>query len=251
MSLMASLPAIGLDQVLRTPAAGFRADPSLQAQHWIADSLMAVPLFALGTWTGDRIAARAGIGSARSSDLVKRSIIMTLACAVLIAPFWFGLNQLGNPANAQPLVAPRARDSGDLYSVAPGVIITLVSACLVPAAFWAGRIVTATAPVIGRIAVPAVLAATVPVLAWLLYLAAAPAYASQVYYTPAPAPAPAAQAHPAPYSFARQSAHALQDGLAGQSAGLPAMALTAIALRARSARTAGRAAQTSHQGGTQ
>jgi hypothetical protein len=63
------------------------------------------------------------------------------------------------------------------------------------------------------------LVAAVPVLAWQLHQAAVHAYSSRVYYTSAVAagqPPPAA-----PFALGYQAAHALQDGLAGQAAGLP------------------------------
>jgi len=81
------------------------------------------------------------------------------------------------------------------------------------------------------------------VLAWLLHQAAERAYASRVYQTKALLPVPprphAVHSSPprpsaagpsataAPYSFFYQAAHALQDGLAGQAAGLP-VAITVL-----------------------
>lgn len=244
MSLMVSLPAIGLDLLLRSAAASFPAQPVSALQNWITDSLMAVPFFALGAWAGDLVAFRAGIGMATRADLVKRALIIALLSALAIAPVWFEVSRMDNPVTAQPLVPPHAHDSGDVYSVPAGVIIALVCVCLVPAAFWAGRAVTRSPLVarvraarpVTRLAVPVLLVAAVPVLAWLLYRAAGHAYASQVYYgggAPVAArhtAAARATAHvaAAPFALARQIAHAVQDGFAGQAAGLPATALTLL-----------------------
>ena len=70
-----------------------------------------------------------------------------------------------------------------------------------------------------RVATTVLLIAAVPVLAWLLHQAAVHAYSSRVYYTSAVAACerPAA----ARFALGYQAAHALQDGLAGQAAGLP------------------------------
>jgi hypothetical protein len=42
------------------------------------------------------------------------------------------------------------------------------------------------------------------------------------------APSPQAHVSSAPYAFAYQAAHALQDGLAGQAAGLPVAAIVLL-----------------------
>jgi hypothetical protein len=87
-------------------------------------------------------------------------------------------------------------------------------------------------------------AATAIALAWLLHQAAEHAYASQVDYTTALMRVPvrshaffggrpprgllAAPVTAAPFAFAYQLAHALQDGLVGQAAGLPAAVMTLL-----------------------
>jgi hypothetical protein len=269
MSLLISFPVIGLDKFLRTPAASLAAQPLTQLGYWITDSVMAVPLFALSVWVGDLIAARAGIGTARHSDLFKRSLVIALISSLVLAPVWFEINKLDDPIVAQPLVFPQAHDTGDVYSVAPGVIVGLVCVCLVPAAFWAGRAstraahrawsaMTRGAAARGKVtaaAVPALLTVLAPVLAWLMYQAAGHAYASQVYYArspltqarrvrPAPVPATTSRLSPppqlpaAPDAFVSQAAHALQDGLMGQAAGILAAALAAgTVARRKNART--------------
>jgi hypothetical protein len=98
--------------------------------------------------------------------------------------------------------------------------------------------------------------AAVPAAAWLLHQAAGRAYSSRVYYAtstsfaapvrsdalaaatradrshPSPAVTAAswtqARVNSAPYAFAYQAAHALQDGLAGQVAGLPVAAVVLL-----------------------
>lgn len=248
-ALLISFPVIGLDQFLRTAAARFPADPPAAVGHWLTDSLIALPLFAASVWAADRIAGRAGLGIAGRADLVRRALLIALFAALAMAPVWFVFNQLDNPVLAQPLVSPHAQDSGDVYSVAPAVIIALACVCLIPAAAWAGSALTRGATVATRTAVLLVAVAAGLAFACLLHQAAVRGYASQVYYTPANAPAPGsapdtgapdtgAPDTAAPYAFAYQAAHALQDGLAGQAAGLPVAAAALLwVTRRRAAKT--------------
>lgn len=262
MALMISFPVVGLEQFLRTAPAGFLTQPYVQAQHWLADSLMALPLFVAGVWAGDRIASRAGLGTTGRADVLKRALVITLLAALALVPLWFWVDKSDNPVTAQPLVFPHAQDSGDVYWVAPPVILALVCVCLVPVAVWAadgirrgmtgrgaaghrGIRLPRGAAAAARAAVLVLLLAAVPVLAWLLHQAAGRAYASQVYYTSALTAAPrhhhghaavAGAALPlagqhmaaAPFAFVYQAAHALQDGLAGQAAGLPVAVLALL-----------------------
>jgi len=260
MAVMISFPVIGLDQFLRTSSGRFSAQPYVQVEHWVTDSLIMLPLFAVGVWAGDRIAGVTGVGSGgdggdggdgdavRRADLVKRALLCTLFAALAQAPAWFVVDRSDNPVTAQPLVAPQAHDDGDVYWVAPWVVITLVCVCLAPVAVWVARTVasritnrgTAGRVAEGRVAEGRVAAAVaqaaliVPLLAvtvlaaWALHQAAARAYASQVYFTTASTvvtrgshPFSAAGNTAAPFAFGYQAAHALQDGLAGQAAGLP------------------------------
>jgi hypothetical protein len=229
-----SFPVIALDQFLRTSPAQFSGQPVTEIAHWITDSMMALPLFAIGILVADRIAGRAGIGMARRADVVKRALLITAACVVVVSPAWFQVDRTDNPVTAQPLVFPHASDSGDVYWVAPGVIVALACACLVPLAAWTGH---RAGRGLARAAAIAVLVAAMPAAAWLLHQAAYRAYASRVYQAsalasvpPRPhavrsgsprAPAYRSPAPAAPYAFAYQAAHALQDGLAGQAAGVP------------------------------
>lgn len=209
-ALLISFPVNALDQFLRTPAANLDSQWTLQLQHWITDSLISFPVFAAACWAGDLAASRLPARFGKYSETAERPFLISLFCVVFLAPAWFIINQHTDPVTAQPLVFPQARDSGDVYSVPPAVIIALASVCLVPAAIWLGRAASRAG------AVPVVLAVAAPAAAWLLYRAAAQAYASQVYY----AGPGAGLAHPAaPFSLGFQLAHALQDGLAGQSAG--------------------------------
>lgn len=246
-----SFPVIGLDQFLRTSPGQFSAQPATEIAHWIADSMMALPLFAIGVLVAGWIAGRAGIGMDSRADCLKRALLVTAACAVVMAPAWFQVDRTDDPVTAQPLVFPHASDSGDVYWVAPAVIVALVCACLVPLAAWAGY--RAGRGLIRATAV-AVLVAVMPMAAWLLHQAADRAYASRVYQTRALLPVPprphAVHSDPprspdvrppataVPYALAYQAAHALQDGLAGQAAGLPVaiavLLLGGAALRVRS-----------------
>jgi hypothetical protein len=254
MALLISFPVIGLDQFLRISPSKLSEQPAVQIQNWLGQSLLALPLFAVGIWAGDRIARRAGLGTARRIDAVKRALVITLLAALALTPVWFGIDRSDNPVTAQPLVFPHAQDSGDVYWAPSWVILTLVCACLAPAAGWAGwglaRRLQSRLPrrakTVTRAAVFVPLLAAVPVLAWLLYQAAGHAYASRVYYAtsigfaaPARPHAPAADAREArsamaptvtaaPHAFAYQAAHALQDGLAGQAAGLPVAAIVLL-----------------------
>jgi hypothetical protein len=263
MAAAVSFPVIGFDQFLRAVPSKVSEQAAGQIQNWITGSLLAVPLFAVGIWAGDRIARRAGLGTARPVDAVKRAMVITLLAALALTPVWFRIDRSDNPVTAQPLIAPHAQDSGDVYWVPGWVVVTLVCACLAPAAVWAGlslnRCLRARLP---RGAAPVTCVAllvpltAVPAAAWLLHQAAGHAYSSRVYYatsTPfaAPgrsdalgaatrgarshpsaavmaAPLPQAQVISAPYAFAYQAAHALQDGLAGQVAGLPVAAIAAL-----------------------
>lgn len=254
-----SLAVIGLDHFLRTPPGQFSRQPATEIAHWITDSMMALPLFAIGVLAADWVAGRARIGmDRRAAHVLKRALLVTAACAVVVAPAWFQVDRTDNPVTAQPLVFPHASDSGDVYWVAPAVIVALTCACLVPLAAWAGHGAGRGAGRgLIRVMAIAILVAAMPAAAWLLHQAAERAYASRVYQTRAPLPVPPRPhaAHlslprpptpgpstaAAPDAFAYQAAHALQDGLAGQAAGLP-VAITVLlwggpALRQTSRRT--------------
>jgi hypothetical protein len=237
-AVMISFPVIGLDQFLRTASGRFSAQPYGQVEHWVTDSLIMVPLFAVGVWAGDWFASQAGAGTARRADLLKRALLISLFAALAQVPAWFVVDKSDNPATAQPLVAPQAHDSGDVYWVAPWVVIALVCVCLAPVAIWVAHAVASrlasrgsagrvTAAVTQAALLMPLLAAAV-VGAWALHQAAARAYASQVYYTTASSTITrdshvfsGADTVAAPFAFGYQAAHALQDGLAGQAAGLP------------------------------
>jgi hypothetical protein len=136
MSLVVSLPVIGLDQLLRTPAANLTAQAGTQIQHWITDSLMAVPFFAIGVWAGDLIASRARIGTAEHLDLLKRSLVIALLCGLALTPAWYVINKAYNPITAQPLVFPQAHDSGDVYSGTPSAAQCRPSRAQQPPVQW-------------------------------------------------------------------------------------------------------------------
>lgn len=260
LALLLSFPAVALDEFLRSPAAQFEAQPVLQLQHWITESLMTIPLFAVGIWAGERIAGRAGLGAASRAAIFRRALLIALCAAVALMPVWFERDKTDALVHAQALVTPHSHGSVDVYWVGSAVIVALVCVCLVPAAAWAGygvarlldrrpascRIALVTSRRVlglGGALVLVLAAAAGPVLAWLLHNAAEPAYASQVNYTSALLAVPAHSHaffgghHPhvatgapvtaAPFALARQIAHAFQDGLVGQAAGLP-VAVTAL-----------------------
>lgn len=229
-----SLPVIGLDHLLRTSPGQFSAQPETEIAHWFADSMMALPLFAIGVLAADWVAGRARIGMDGPPDVVKRALLVTAACAVMVAPAWFQVDRTDDPVTAQALVFPHASDSGDVYWVVPAVVVALACTCLVPLAAWAGH---SAGRGLTRAMAIAVLVAAMPAAAWLLHQAADRAYASRVYQTrallpvpprphavhpgPPRSPAPGQPATAAPNAVFYQAAHALQDGLAGQAAGLP------------------------------
>jgi hypothetical protein len=225
MALMFSFPVVGLDQFLRTASGRFSAQPYTQVEHWVADSLIMLPLFVIGVWAGDQVASLAGVGSARRADRLKRAVLITLFAALAQVPAWFVVDRSDNPVTAQPLVAPQAHDSGDVYWVAPWVVIALVCVCLAPVAVWVARAADRRMTAVAQAALLVPLLGLAALGAWALHQAAARAYASQVYYTTAsPAmtrPAQVAGPRAAPFAFGYQAAHALQDGLAGQAVGLP------------------------------
>jgi hypothetical protein len=259
VALILSFPVIGLDILLRATPGQLSAQPVLLAQHWVTDSLMALPLFAIGVWAAGWMGSRAGLGLADRPDVLKRAVLITLSAALALIPVWLELNKVDVLAQAQALVTPHSRGSYDVYGASPGVIVALVSAGLIPAAVWAGRTaggrlgtrLPLRAGAFARGSVIVMLVAAVPVLAWLLHQAALRAYASQVNYTSASL---SVHVHShvftgashgsaglpvtaAPYAFAYQLAHALQDGLAGQAAGFPVIA---VALLWSSRRLSGR-----------
>jgi hypothetical protein len=209
---------------------------------------MMLPLFVAGIWAADTIASRTGLRLGSRSAAVKRALVIALAVSVALIPVWFERNKKDNLAQTQALVTPHSHGSVDVYWVGSWVIVALVCVCLIPAAAWAGRGIGRRLPVrarrYARGSVPVLLVATVPVLAWFLHRAAEHAYASQVDYTGAlvfvhahshaffgghgsrvPAGPPVTAA---PFAPAYQIAHAWQDGLAGQAAGLPAAAVALL-----------------------
>jgi hypothetical protein len=206
---------------------------------------MMLPLFAAGVWAGDRILSRAAARTpARPAPApVKRALVIVLSVALALIPVWFERNKTDTMAQSQALVTPHSHGGDDVYWVGSLVILALVCVCLVPVAAWAARAVTGrlSAHPWARTSVFVLLVAAAPAAAALLHNAAEHAYASQVNYTSALLSAPA-RSHvysgggrtghvpvtAAPFAFVHQTAHALQDGLAGQAAGLP---VASIALR--------------------
>lgn len=241
LALILSFACTGLGQFLRTPPAQLAG----QAGHWVTVSLMTLPLFAIGVWGGDWVAGRAGLGTTLP-DIIKRALITAFLAALALMPVWLEVNKVDRLARMQSLITPGSHGYVDVYWVSSGVITALLYVCLVPAAAWAGRGMAGRirlrgkAGTVARGAVVVVMLAAVPAAARLLNQAAQHAYASQVNYTSATLSAHA-QSHvftgrarkgapvtAAPFAFAYQAAHALQDGLAGQAAGLPVIAASLL-----------------------
>ncbi len=251
LSLILSFSCTGLEEFLRVPPAHLSAQ---SAGRWVTGSLITLPLFAIGVWAGDWIAGRACLGLTRRPDLIKRALIIALLSAVALMPVWFAANRVDGLAPTQALVTPGSRGSADVYWVSSGVVTALLCVGLLPAGLWTGRAIAARVRRPGgggsaaRAAITVALLAVVPALAWLLHQAAQQAYASQVSYTSAAAAVPA-QSHvladrtddarfppapAAPDAFAAQTAHAVQDGLAGQAAGFPLIAVSLLLAARRS-----------------
>ena len=260
LALLLSFPAVALDEFLRSPVAQFTAQPVLQLEHWATESLMTIPLFAVGVWAGDRIAGRLGLGLADRPAIVKRALLIMLFAAAALMPVWFERNKTDRLVQTQALVTPHSHGSVDVYWAGSAVILALACVCLVPATAWAANAVASRlkrrpavrqtalgtsrrALGLGGALVLVVGAAAGAALAWLLHNAAEPAYASQVNYTGAllsvpvhshaffgghaPHTVAGRSVTAAPFAFAHQIAHAFQDGLVGEAAGLPVV-LTAL-----------------------
>jgi hypothetical protein len=217
IALAISFPVTGLDLVLRAAPGSLSTQPYELAGRWLTDSLIMLPLFAIGVWAADVITGVAGLGTSRRADLRQRALVISLLAAVAQVPAWFVVNKSVDPVTAQPLVPPQAHDGGDVYWVPPALIVPLLGVAVL--------------------------------LAWALHQAAERAYPSQVYYTSAPAavtrhsrvlPAGRQASRPkaspvtaAPFAYLYQAAHALQDGLAGQAAGLPAAVIALLRVTRR------------------
>jgi hypothetical protein len=248
LTLAISFTVTGLDQFLHTTAGQFSAQPVTQVGHWVTGSLITLPLFALGVWAGEWIAGRLGISMAASSGVLKRALVIVFLVSVALVPLWFVRNKKDAIATAQALVTPHSQGSVDVYTVSGAVIVALVCVCLVPAAVWAGRGLSGRRgmrlPSLAAAPLLVLAAAGAVALAWLLHQTAEHAYASQVDYTSAlmrvpvrshaffggrRSPGlPGAPVRAAPFAFVYQISHALQDGLAGQAAGLPAAVITLL-----------------------
>ena len=277
MSLALSFTVIGLEQFLYTAPLQFREAPGSSVLLWVTNSLIALPLFALGVWASQRIAGRRGIGMAARADLVRRALLAAAALAVVLVPGWFAHNWLDNLTQAEPLVPVHVHGKtigANLHWVSDPVVLALILIPALALAGWGGYLVAARArlplrgasPLRGaagiatRAALIAAGIAAVPVAAWFLQKAADRSNSAQVYNTsallsvhvhshvlfkdgravPLPKGPPVT---PAPYAFAYQLAHAFQDALAGMAIGLPValIALFWIArrLRARGQQTPG------------
>lgn len=266
IALVLSFTVIGLDQFLYTAPVQFQAGPGSEVLRWASDSLIAVPLFALGVWAGQWIAGRSGIGLASRADVLRRALLIAASVAVVMVPGWFAHNWLNDATKANPLVPVHVHGKtigANTHWVSDPVVFALLLVPLLALAAWgayrlAGRAAfrqPRAAHFAARTALAAAMLAAAPVVAWFLQKAADRANSSQVYYTsallsvhvhshvlfkngrlvPLPKGPPVT---PAPFEFLYQVAHAFQDGLAGQAIGLP-VAVIALFWLARRLRARG------------
>jgi hypothetical protein len=263
ISLVLSFTVIGLDQFLYTAPVQFQEAPGSGILRWACDSLIALPLFALGVWAAQRIADWRGIGLDARADVLRRSVLTTASVAIVLIPGWFAHNWLNNLTQSEPLVPVHVHGKtigANVHWVSDPVVLALLLAPLLALAGWGGYLIAArmrfgiprAADLTARAALIAVTIAAAPAVAWFLQKAADRSNSAQVYYTSAllsvhvhthvlfkdgravtlPKGPPVT---PAPYVFAYQVAHAAQDALAGMAIGLPVaiVALLWVARRLR------------------
>jgi hypothetical protein len=263
MSLVLSFTVIGLEQFLYTAPVRFQEAPGSGILRWACDSLIALPLFALGVWAAQRTADWRGIGLGGRADLLRRSLLTAASLAVVLIPGWFAHNWLNNLTQSEPLVPVHVHGKtigANVHWVSDPVVFALLLVPLLGLAGWGGYLIAArvrfripaVADVAARAALIAVSIAAAPTVAWFLQKAADRSNSAQVYYTSAllsvhvhthvlfkdgravtlPKGPPVI---PAPYVFAYQVAHAFQDALAGMAIGLPVaiVALFWVARRLR------------------
>jgi hypothetical protein len=260
MSLVLSFTVIGLEQFLYTAPVQFQEAPGSGILRWACDSLIALPLFALGVWSAQRIADWRGIGADGRADLLRRSLLTTASLAVVLIPGWFAHNWLNNLTQSEPLVPVHVHGKtigANVHWVSDPVVFALLLVPLLGLAGWGGYLIAArvrfripaAADIAARAALIAVSAAAAPAVAWFVQKAADRSNSAQVYYTSAllsvhvhthvlfkdgrPVALPKGPpVTPAPYVFAYQVAHAFQDALAGMAIGLP-VAIVALFWMAR------------------
>jgi hypothetical protein len=263
ISLVLSFTVIGLDQFLYTAPVQFQEAPGSGILRWACDSLIALPLFALGVWAAQRIADWRGIGLDTRADVLRRSVLTTASVAIVLIPGWFAHNWLNNLTQSEPLVPVHVHGKtigANVHWVSDPVVLALLLAPLLGLAGWGGYLIAArmrfriprAADLTARAALIAVTIAAAPAVAWFLQKAADRSNSAQVYYTSAllsvhvhthvlfkdgrPVTLPKGPpVTPAPYVFAYQVAHAAQDALAGMAIGLPVaiVALLWVARRLR------------------
>jgi hypothetical protein len=263
MSLALSFTVIGLEQFLYTAPVQFQEAPGSGILLWACDSLIALPLFALGVWASQRIADRRGIGLDSRADLLRRSLLTAASLAIVLIPGWFAHNWLNNLTQSEPLVPVHVHGKtigANVHWVSDPVVFALLVIPLLGLAGWGGYLIATRvrfriarpADIAARAALIAAAIAAAPAAAWFLQKAADRSNSAQVYYTSAllsvhvhthvlfkdgrPVTLPKGPpVIPAPYVFAYQVAHAFQDGLAGMAIGLPVaiVALFWVARRLR------------------
>src|SRR5260370_22546394 len=260
MSLALSFTVIGLEQFIYTAPVQFQEAPGSGVLRWACDSLIALPLFALGAWAAQRLADARGIGMDSRPDLLKRALLTAAALAIAPVPGWFAHNWLDNLTQSEPLVPAHVHGKtvgANVHWVSDPVIFALLLIPLLALAGWGSYLIAtrvrfpipSVSDIAARVALIAASIAAAPTAAWYLQKAADRSNSAQVYATsallsvhvhthvlfkdgravPLPKGPPVT---PAPYAFAYQVAHALQDGIAGMAIGLP-VAVIALFLVAR------------------
>jgi hypothetical protein len=266
MSLALSLTVIGLEQFLYTAPVQFQEAPGSGILRWACDSLIALPLFALGVWAANWVADWRGIGMGTRADLLRRALLTAASLAVVLIPGWFAHNWLNNLTASEPLVPVHVHGKvigANVHWVSDPVVFALLLVPLLAFAGWGSYLIAARArfpvpkpaDVTARAALIALAIVAAPTVAWLLQKAADRSNSAQVYYTsallsvhvhthvlfrdgrviPLPKGPPVI---PAPYAFGYQVAHAFQDALTGMAIGLP-VAIIALLWVARRLRAPG------------
>ncbi|HVB42273.1 MAG TPA: hypothetical protein VNF47_06125 [Streptosporangiaceae bacterium] len=236
---------IGLDQFLHTKPAVLTASPFEQTVHWLGDVALALPIVAIALWAGGWLGSRLRISTADATGVFAQASVIALVLAALLIPAWFA--HYGVDSVAQSQAAPSALSelpshAGHSHGSAPvethwvgaGVLYVLMSIPLAAGAVcaghrFAGRL-TAEADFVVRAAMAIGAAALALALGWFLQGVADQSGGLLTYTSTSSVVAHAhfAHAHLAtvtdavvPTALGYQLAHAVQDGLAGQAAGLP------------------------------
>src|SRR5438105_3697277 len=183
MSLVLSFTVIGLEQFLYTAPVQFQEAPGSGILRWACDSLIALPLFALGVWAAQWVADWRGIGTGSRADVLRRSLLTAASVAVVLIPGWFAHNWLNNLTQSEPLVPVHVHGKtigANVHWVSDPVMLALLLVPLLGLAGWGGYLIAArvrfripaAADIATRAALIAVSVAAAPAAAWFLQKAA-------------------------------------------------------------------------------